>query len=227
MAGPRCGAAGQGAAQRLSEETVESALAEANKVAAKTLREDLDAPLPESLEVADAEAKSARNWAIGMGSAGSAGAGAAGFAGLVLDIPFTVTMALRAIRRIGAAYGYQSDAEAAFALRVLAAASSNTAHEKAASLAALEEEYEDERSNRASTRATLAKEGAVFATRGLVASLARNLAGRKAAQAVPVIGAAIGAAASAAFLEDVCSAARSIYAERFLRDRDVLEGPIA
>ena len=210
----------------LSEETVEKALAEANRMASKTLREDLDAPLPANLETADAAAKTARNWAIGMGSAGSAGAGAAGVAGLVFDIPFTVTMALRAIRRIGAAYGYQSEMEEAFALRVLAAAASNTAREKAAAVAALEEDYEGETSNRASSRVALAKEGAVFATRGLVASLAKNLAGRKAAQAIPLVGAAIGAAASAAFLEDVCTAARRIYQERFLRDREILEGPI-
>lgn len=210
-----------------SEETIETALAEANKLASKTLREDLEAPLPANLEAADVAAKTARNWAIGVAGASGAGAGAAGFAGLVLDIPFTVTMALRAIRRIGAAYGYQSAAESEFAMRVLAAAASNTPKEKENALAALEEDYEGEVSNHAASRGTIAKEGAVLATRGLAAALARNLAGRKAAQAIPLVGAAIGAAASASFLDDVSTAAQRIYQERFLRDREILDSKIA
>jgi len=210
-----------------SEETIETALAEANKLAGKTLREDLDAPLPPDLEAADSLAKTSRKWAVGMAGASGASAGATGFVGLALDIPFTVTMALRAIRRIGAAYGYQTEAEAAFAMRVLAAAASNTAHEKDAALAALEHDYEGEISNAAASRGMLAKEGAVFATRGLAAALARNLAGRKAAQAIPIVGAAIGAAASASFLDDVSTAAQRIYQERFLRDREILDAKIA
>ena len=210
----------------LSDETVENALAEANRLAAKTIRDEGAKPLPDGLEPADQEARNARNWAVSLASAGGAGAGAAGVAGLVVDIPFTVTLSLRAIRRIGAAYGYTSAHEDGFALRVLAAAAANTMTEKSKALAALEEGYDGEVSNAASSRMAVAKEGAVFATRGLAASLARNLAGRKAAQAVPVIGAAIGAVVSAAFLEDVCTAARRLYQERFLRDREVLDGPI-
>jgi len=210
-----------------SEETIENALAEANKLAGKTLREDLDAPLPADLQSADGVSKTARKWAIGMAGASGASAGATGFVGLALDIPFTVTMALRTIRRIGAAYGYQTETEAAFAMRVLAAAASNTAQEKDAALEALEEDYEGEISNTATSRGMIAKEGAVFATRGLAAALARNLAGRKAAQAIPIVGAAIGAAASASFLDDVSMAAQRIYQERFLRDREILDAKIA
>ncbi len=209
-----------------SEETIETALAEANKLAGKTLREDLDAPLPADLEAADLLAGTSRKWAVGMAGASGASAGATGFVGLALDIPFTVTMALRAIRRIGAAYGYQTEEEAEFAMRVLAAAASNTAAEKDNALAALEADYEGEISNNAASRGMIAKEGAVFATRGLAAALARNLAGRKAAQAIPIVGAAIGAAASASFLDDVCTAAQRIYQERFLRDREILDSRI-
>ena len=211
----------------LSEDTVEKGLHKANELASKTLREDADAPLPETMEAADREAKAVRGWAVGMAGASGAGTGAAGIVGLALDIPWTITTALRAIRRIGAAYGYQRPEEADYALRVLAAAAANTEGEKAEALAALEEDYDGERSNRAATRTPIAKEGVVVASKGLAAALARNLAGRKAGQAIPVIGAAVGAAASAAFIEDVCSAARACYAERFLRDREVLDGPIA
>lgn len=209
-----------------SEETIETALAEANKLAAKTLREDLEAPLPANLEAADTGARTARGWAVGMAGASGASAGAAGFAGLIIDIPFTVTMALRAIRRIGASYGYQTEREAEFAMRVLAAAASNTEREKDEAVLALEEDYEGEISNRAVSRGSIAKEATIYATRSLAASLARNLAGRKAAQAIPVVGAVIGAAASASFIDDVCTAAQRAYQERFLRDREILDGPI-
>jgi len=210
-----------------SEETIETALAEANKLAGKTLKEDSEAPLPADLEAADGLAGTSRKWAVGMAGASGASAGATGLVGLAVDIPLTITMALRAIRRIGAAYGYQTEAEAEFAMRVLAAAASNTAHEKDKALEALEEDFEGDVSNNATSRGMIAKEGAVFATRGLAAALARNLAGRKAAQAIPIVGAAIGAAASASFLDDVCTAAQRIYQERFLREREILDAKIA
>lgn len=207
----------------LSDETIENALREANRLAEQSLPKPEEAA-PADLESADAEAKSVRSWAVGAAAAGGAGTGAAGIAGLAVDIPLTVTMALRAIRRTGAAYGYVAPEEGAYALRVLAVASANSAGDKERALAALE--AEEEGLNRAASRAAVAKEGAVYAARGLAGSLAKNLAGRKAAQAVPIVGAAVGAAASAAFLDDVCAAARRCYQERFLRDRAVLDGPI-
>lgn len=209
----------------LTEETVENALAEANRIAGSMLRDAAGTPRAEDLHEADERASSSRKWAVGYAAAGGAGAGAAGFAGLVIDIPFTVTMALRAIRRIGADYGYTGDNEADFAMRALAVAAANTPREKDEALAQIEAES-GEISTRATSRATVAKDGAIFATRSIAAALARNLAGRKAAQAIPVVGAAIGAAASAAFLDDVCTAARRMYQERFLRDNNVLEAPI-
>ena len=211
----------------LSPETIEKALAEANKMASRTLKEDPEAPLPADLEAADEAAKSARTWAIGVAGASGAGTGAAGIAGLAVDLPFSITLALRAVRRIGACYGYQDAREAEFALRVLAAAAANTPAEKAKALDALEDDYEGEVDHDAAPRGVLVKEGTVLAGQRLTASLARNLAGRKAAQVVPVIGAAIGAAASASFLDDVSTAARRIYQERFLRDREILEGRVA
>lgn len=210
----------------LTEETVENALAEANRLAGKMIGEAETEPVPD-LETADRNAVQSRNWAVGYAAAGGAGAGAAGLAGLVIDIPFTVTMALRAIRRIGADYGYRDAAESEFAMRVLAIAAANSPDDKDAAIAFIESEIEGETDTHAASRATVAKEGAIFATRSIAASLARNLAGRKAAQAIPIVGAAIGAAASAAFLEDVCTAARRLYQERFLRDRAILDTAIA
>ncbi len=209
----------------LSEETVENALAEANRIAGKMLAERSDA-MPADLESADARAQETRNWAIGYAAAGGAGAGATGIVGLAVDIPFTITMALRAIRRIGADYGYRDDTEAAFAMHTLAVAAANSVQEKEHAIAVIEKEAEEGASNTAASRGAVAKEGTILATRSLAAALAKNLVGRKAAQAIPVVGAAIGAAASASFLDDVCTAARHLYQERYLRDNAILDNAI-
>ncbi len=209
----------------LSEETVENALAEANRIAGKSLAERVDA-VPSTLEVADLRAQESRKWAIGYAAAGGASAGATGIIGLAVDIPFTITMSLRAIRRIGADYGYRDAEEADFALHALAVAAANSLHEKEHAIAIIEKEAEESGSNAAASRGAMAKEGAILATRSLAAALAKNLVGRKAAQAIPVVGAAIGAAASASFLDDVCTTARHLYQERYLRDRAILDNAI-
>ena len=209
----------------LSEEKVENALAEANRLAGKMLAERYD-DAPADLETADATALESRNWAVGYAAAGGASAGAAGLAGLVVDIPFTITMALRASRRIGADYGYRDAEEGDFAVRVLAVAAANSAREKEHAIAVIEKEAEPSAQNVGASRGAVGKEGAIFATRSIAAAVAKNLVGRKAAQAIPIVGAAIGAAASMSFLDDVCTAARHLYQERFLRDRAILEEPI-
>jgi len=210
----------------LTEETVENALAEANRLAGKSLAERTDAA-PADLERGDAAALDTRNWAVGYAAASGAGAGAVGLPGLVVDIPFTVTMSLRAIRRIGADYGFRDETEeSAFAMRVLAVAAANSADEKNHAIAVIEREADVPESNIGASRSAVGKESAIFATRSIAAAVARNLVGRKAAQAIPVIGAAIGAAASMSFLDDVCTAARRLYQERFLRDRAILDRPI-
>lgn len=209
----------------LTEETVENALAEANRIAGKTLADRTD-NAPADLKTADEAALATRKWAIGYAAAGGAGAGAAGLAGLVVDIPFTVTMALRAIRRIGADYGFRDAQESDFAMGVLAVAAANSAREKEHAIAVLENEADPLPSNVAATRGAVGKESAIFATRSIAAAVAKNLVGRKAAQAIPVVGAAIGAAASMSFLDDVCTAAQHLYQERYLRDRAILEQAI-
>ncbi len=209
----------------LTEETVENALAEANRLAAKTLAERGD-DAPADLETADEAALETRNWAVGYAAASGAGAGAVGILGLAVDIPFTITMALRAIRRTGADYGFRDEEESDFAMRVLAVAAANSAREKEHAIAVIEHEAEPQSSNVGASRSAFAKEGAIYATRSIVAAVAKNLVGRKAAQAIPVVGAAIGAAASMSFLDDVCTAARRLYQERYLRDRAILEQPI-
>jgi len=200
----------------LTPETIERAIGEADRLARESLGAS-DGIEPANLEEADKAARKSRGWAVGYAT------------GLIADIPFTVTLALRAIHASANAYGFGGSLDKDFGMRVLRVASANNASEKHDALSELEQLNDVdgfEAGSESTTRAVVVKEGAVLATRSLAASLAKNLAGRKAAQAVPVIGAAVGAVVSAAFIDDVCTAARQISRERFLRERGVLDGPI-
>jgi xanthine/uracil permease len=67
---------------------------------------------------------------------------------------------------------------------------------------------------------SLSKKAAIIALRNLARQLGVNRATHKMLQAVPVVGAAVGATANATFIGDVAWAARRSYQERWFADRD-------
>ncbi len=71
---------------------------------------------------------------------------------------------------------------------------------------------------RAASR-VLGKEAAIIALRNLARQLGVNLTKRKMLQAIPVAGAAIGAAVNGTFIDEVAWAARRAYQERWFKDR--------
>src|SRR5205085_11855621 len=64
------------------------------------------------------------------------------------------------------------------------------------------------------------KEAFAAGLRNLARQLSVNLAKRKLLQSIPFVGAGIGAAADGKFIHDVALAARYMYQERWLRERD-------
>jgi hypothetical protein len=64
------------------------------------------------------------------------------------------------------------------------------------------------------------KEALVIALRNLARQLSVNLTKRKLLQSVPLFGAGIGATADGKFIHDVALAARDMYQERWLRERN-------
>jgi len=207
---------------------VEGALRGANWLAESSIdysRPKLDPADP--LELYDMEAHSALEWAVSYAALEGGCAGWFGLFSLPVDIPFTVTLSLRTIRRIGVSYGYvgQSAVERDFALAVLRMAGANNQGAKAAAIATLRSlEVMLVRTSwkamaEKATTSQMSKEFAMISMKELAKQLGINLTKRKALAAIPAIGAVSGAAANAFFIGDVARASIKAYQKRWLTDR--------
>jgi hypothetical protein len=182
---------------------------------------------PQKLSELDETAEGVHRWAVGIAIAEGGAAGAVGLAGIAFDIPALVTLSLRTVRNMGACYGYAGDSEAEreFAFGVLSAAGANSIAEKTAALLFLQQLrttlLRSTFKNMALIAAeqSLGKEAAIIAVRNLASQLGVNFGKRKMLQAIPLIGAAVGASVNAAFVGDVAWAARRSYQERWLADK--------
>lgn len=175
------------------------------------------------LEKCDQLASSVQRWAVGFAAGEGAATGAAGLVGIAVDIPAALALAFRTIYKTGICYGYApTSGDTEFVHGVLAASGANTMQEKVAALACLSairttlhQQTWKMMANRAAEHA-FSREGAILAVRGLARQLGINLTKRKALQAIPVIGAVVGASVNAWYIRDVASSARRAYQERWL-----------
>ena len=204
---------------------IETLLRASDWLAERAVRTKVDDEAP--LELRDEEAASVRNWAIAYACGEGAVAGAVGLASLPVDIPALVTLSLRTIRRVGIAYGYDgsSEEEKRFVYAILSVAGANSMRQKQAGLETLHgiettllAESWAGLADRAAQRIVRA-ETVLLLIRDVAEQLGVNLTRRKALAAVPVLGAAIGAAMNGWYLRDVAAAAQNAYQERWLRDR--------
>lgn len=187
------------------------------------------------LEALDKLASSFHVWAVGYAIVEGGAAGAIGLPGIAFDIPAVVALALRTVRGIGACYGYMSDTdtEREFVLGVLSAAGANSMAEKNSALLFLLNVQATLLQQSFKTMAAKAAEeglatgAAIIALRNLARQLGVNLTKRKMLQAIPAVGAAVGAAVNGSFIDDIAWAARRAYQERWLADRGrVVEPPL-
>ncbi|WP_439640019.1 EcsC family protein [Nevskia sp.] len=188
--------------------------------------DDLAALAAGSLESCDRVA--ARIGRRGAALAGGSGAlfGVAGAAGLVADVPTLLVQAFRVIHRTGLCYGEDCTDESLKRLPVaiFALASANTLEEKQAALEAIEHDAAASDAairdglERAAER-ELAKEATVFSISNLSSAIARRLGLAKAGGSLPLMGAFVGAAVNAWYLNEVAHAARVAFRLRWLRRR--------
>jgi hypothetical protein len=180
-----------------------------------------------ALQDCDKLARSVSRRAMAMAGAGGAAFGVAGAAGLVADVPALITLALRSIVQTGLCYGEDAlaDKESRLAVGVFALASANSEEEKRTAVAALRDYGEGlldvawrEGVERAAER-ELAKEAAIFSVQNLTKKLGVNIGKRKAAGAIPAIGALIGGSVNAWYLHDVTRCARYVFQERWLKEK--------
>jgi hypothetical protein len=176
------------------------------------------------LELCDKLADEVHNWAIGIASAEGGVAGAFGIAGMAADFPAIITLALRTIHKIGICYGYESKTELdnQFVLGILSASGANSVKEKEMALLTLKNietiliKQSWKTMAKKAAEQQLSKEGIVIAIKNLAKQLGINLTKRKALQAIPIIGAGIGATVNGWYIKEIGWAARRIFQERWL-----------
>ena len=120
-------------------EAIEAALMAADWAASASIRKAAIGHDFAELEACDSAAADIRLWALGYAATGGGAAGAFGVAGLAVDVPATITLALRTARLTGLCYGFggAGDAERVFILDVLQLAGANSEEEKGVALARL------------------------------------------------------------------------------------------
>lgn len=180
-----------------------------------------------SLEKCDVLANSTHNWAIGIATAEGGITGSAGLPGLALDIPLTITFALRTIHKIGLCYGYRlDDAEGTqIVLGILAASGANSMEEKLSALLALHQikilvQKTTWKAMEKIAENQFTKKAGILATKAVAKSLGINMTKRKTLQAIPLIGALVGASVNGWYIKDVAWAARRDFQERWLLDNN-------
>ncbi|NNE89327.1 MAG: EcsC family protein [Silicimonas sp.] len=201
-------------------EVIEAAIRGADWAASSSIRKAAINHDFNSLEECDEATAEIRRWALGYAVTGGGAAGAFGAIGLAIDVPATVALALRTVRLTGLAYGFGGDSEAerVYILDILQLAGANSAQDRDAALAQLEEGREGlgREDWQKIVRLTGQSTGSVAAVHKVATTLGINLSTRKVAQVLPFVGAAVGAGVNAAFQNDVAAAARFAYRARWL-----------
>lgn len=150
-----------------------------------------------------------------------AGCGMGGAALLAADIPLLFGVALRSVRQVGMAYGFDpgvpGEGVIAFKIFELACGGTRDRYARLLELDTLLDELDGlEPQRRAEKAAVLAS---LIVTREAVKRVVSLLLGRKLLQAVPVAGAVVGAGFNYLFVQDVGLTARQIYRRRWLLDK--------
>jgi len=208
--------------------TLRKALIMADRGAGLTLPRDLRSHDMDSILSCDAAAVRVQGWSTGSGAASGAAAGWFGGLGMTLDIPATISLAARTVRATGQCYGFTGagDEELVFRLMVLELATVRGLEARKDSLGKVNQLARELQSPE--VRYILEK-GADWVVDKAVDRVARGLGTdllkRKAAQVVPLAGAAIGAGVNASFQTDVARAARYGYRVRWLMHRQLLPAP--
>lgn len=168
------------------------------------------------LEECDMLANQVQNWAIAICAGEGLATGFTGAWGLAIDIPFTITFALRTIHKIGLCYGFEPENadDDWYAMAVLAASCANNEADKQAALQLMREHMQAPGNKKKSVPPQPPNERVLF---NLATQINLNLAQRKALQVIPIVGTAAGLTINALFIHDICLASRRAFQERWFR----------
>lgn len=151
------------------------------------------------------------------------GAGALGLPGMVVDIPGLILINFRAIGEYATYYGFDIELqeEKLYILNILSLASAPTDQAKHVAMAQLAKIATQVAKKQ--TWKELEQLFFVNMIKKIAEALGIRLTKAKLAQAVPVVGAVVGAGFNAYYTEKVCNAAYFLYRERFLARKYNLE----
>ncbi len=155
----------------------------------------------------------------GLAFAEGAAAGAVGVPGLIVDVPALIALNLRAITEFATYYGFEvaSQRERLFAMHVLGLASSPSDAAKMGVMAQLARIAVDAAKKKAWK--DIEKAALASVIREIAKALGVRLTKAKLAQAVPIMGAAVGGGFNAYYTARVCDSAYQLYRERFLAEK--------
>jgi len=173
------------------------------------------------LHVSDCLSASVTKWGKGLAGAEGAVTGMTGMLGLTADVPALIILAIRTIRKIGYAYGFDTarEEERPFVLHCLSAGAANCQEDKKRAIASAMElktvlDLPSEAAIRKAQGEILSKEAFSAAVRNVAKQLCINLARRKAAQVIPIVGGGVGAVMNVFFLGDIAEASHRLYQRR-------------
>lgn len=178
----------------------------------------------ESLDVCDKHATNVQNWAIAISATEGFATGMTGVWGLAVDIPFTITFALRTVHKIGLCYGFEPTEQQDdwFAMAILSTACANNQNDKKAALRLMHQHIQPPSKKK---KVILEEDASSRILFNLATQINLNLAQRKALQVIPVVGTAAGLTVNALFIHDICVASRRAFQERWFRLHNKFKEP--
>ena len=154
-----------------------------------------------------------------IGFAGSEGfaTGLGGTATMVADVGAVIVLAFRTIHKIAMCYGYEvkSAEDKEFVLNILSVSGANDMKEKKEALLALKSDFLQKKIIEEVLMSNLVKK--------VAKQLGINLTKRKLMQIMPIIGAGIGAAVNASYINDIAWTARRSYQLKWLADNEYID----
>lgn len=149
---------------------------------------------------------------------------------MVADIPAIIILAFRTINKIGLCYRFENKTEAdnQIVLSILSASGANSVAEKQAALLKLKQiqviiaKTTWKKMTTNAFQNQLSKEAVILAIKSLAKQLGINLTKRKALQAIPIIGAAVGASVNGSYINYVAWVARRVFQEAWLNEKYIV-----
>ena len=157
------------------------------------------------LALSDKLASNVHKWAIGFAGSEGFATGLGGTATMVADVGAVIVLAFRTIHKIAMCYGYEvkSAEDKEFVLNILSVSGANDMKEKKEALLALKSDFLQKKIIEEVLMSNLVKK--------VAKQLGINLTKRKLMQIMPIIGAGIGAAVNASYINDIAWTARRSY----------------